>query len=100
MIEGDLLLHLDIPDVLTPMEAAKIFHIGRSTIYKLLSEERLRSFKIRTKILPQKFSTGQRRQKSESTGLPEKGNKRRAQQMLDKRLDELSQQYTAANSRN
>lgn len=41
-------------------------------------------------------STGQRRQKSESTGLPEKGNKRRAQQMLDKRLDELSQQYTAA----
>ena len=41
-------------------------------------------------------STGQRRQKSESTGLPEKDNKRRAQQMLDKRLDELSQQYTAA----
>ncbi len=41
-------------------------------------------------------STGQRRQKSESTGLPEKGNKRRTQQMLDKRLDELSQQYTAA----
>ena len=41
-------------------------------------------------------STGQRRQKSESTGLPEKGNKRRAQQMLDKRLDELSQEYTAA----
>lgn len=41
-------------------------------------------------------STGQRRQKSESTGLPEKGNKRRAQQILDKRLDELSQQYTAA----
>ena len=41
-------------------------------------------------------SAGQRRQKSESTGLPEKGNKRRAQQMLDNRLDELSQQYTAA----
>ena len=40
--------------------------------------------------------TGKRRQKSESTGLPEKGNKRRAQQMLDKRLDELSQQRTAA----
>lgn len=39
---------------------------------------------------------GRRRQKSESTGLPEKGNKRRAQQMLDKRLDELSQQRTAA----
>lgn len=41
-------------------------------------------------------ATGQRRQKSESTGLPEKGNKRRAQQMLDKRLEELSQQRTAA----
>lgn len=39
--------------------------------------------------------TGKRRQKSESTGLPEKGNKRRAQQMLEKRLDELSQQRTA-----
>lgn len=39
---------------------------------------------------------GQRRQKSESTGLPEKGNKRRAQQMLHKRLDEMEQQYTAA----
>ena len=36
---------------------------------------------------------GKRRQKSESTGLPEKGNKRRAQQMLDKRLKELAQQY-------
>lgn len=41
-------------------------------------------------------STGHRRQKSESTGLPEKGNKRRAQQMMDQRLDELSQEYTAA----
>lgn len=39
---------------------------------------------------------GNRRQKSESTGLPEKGNKRRAQQMLHERLDELSQQYTVA----
>ena len=58
MIEGGLLLHLDIPDVLTPMEAAKIFHIGRNTIYKLLSEGRLRSFKIGTKILWEKFSTG------------------------------------------
>lgn len=37
--------------------------------------------------------SGQRRQKSESTHLPEKGNKRRAQQMLDKRLKELAQQY-------
>ena len=34
-------------------------------------------------------SIGQRRQKSESTGLPEKGNKRRAQAMLEKRLDEM-----------
>ncbi len=41
-------------------------------------------------------SIGQRRQKSESTGLPEKGNKRRAQAMLEKRLDEMEQQYTAA----
>lgn len=38
---------------------------------------------------------GQRRQISESTGLPEKGNKRRAQQILNERLDELSQQFTA-----
>ncbi len=37
--------------------------------------------------------SGQRRQKSESTHLPVKGNKRRAQQMLDKRLKELAQQY-------
>ena len=50
------LLHFDTPDVLTPMEAAKILHIGRSTIYKLLSEGRLRSFKIGTKILiPKSF---------------------------------------------
>lgn len=41
-------------------------------------------------------SIGQRRQKSESTGLPEKGNKRRAKQMLDKRLEEIERQYTAA----
>lgn len=40
--------------------------------------------------------SGQRHQKSESTGLPVKGNKRRAQQMLEQRLDELSQQYTTA----
>lgn len=37
---------------------------------------------------------GQRHQTSVSTGLPEKGNKRRAQQMLNERLEELSQQYT------
>lgn len=39
-------------------------------------------------------ANGQRRQMSESTGLAEKGNKRRAQQMLNERLDVLSQQYT------
>lgn len=39
-------------------------------------------------------ASGQRRQMSESTGLAEKGNKRRAQQMLNNRLDVLSQQYT------
>lgn len=38
--------------------------------------------------------SGQRHQLSESTGLVEKGNKRRAQQMLNERLDALSQQYT------
>lgn len=44
--------------------------------------------------------TGQRRQKSESTGLPEKGNKRKAQKMLDDRIAELQQQYeTALDSR-
>lgn len=35
---------------------------------------------------------GQRRQKSESTGLPEKGNKRRAQAMLERRLQELERE--------
>ena len=37
---------------------------------------------------------GERHQSSESTGLPEKGNKRRAQQILNERLDELANQYT------
>lgn len=41
-------------------------------------------------------ATGQRKQKSESTGLPEKGNKRRAQKMLETRLAEMEQQYEAA----
>lgn len=35
---------------------------------------------------------GQRRQKSESTGLPEKGNKRRAQVILERRLQELERE--------
>lgn len=47
-------------------------------------------------VIDYQDETGKRRQKSESTGLTEKGNKRRAQQMLDKRLEEISQQYTAA----
>lgn len=50
------LLDRAISDVLTPMEAAKILHIGRTTIYKLLSDGKLRSFKIGTKILiPKSF---------------------------------------------
>ena len=50
------LLDHAIPDVLTPMEAAKVLRIGRSTIYKLLSEGEIKSFKIKTKILiPKSF---------------------------------------------
>lgn len=45
------LLSRAVPDVLTPMEAARVLHIGRSTIYKLLSEGEIKSFKIKTKIL-------------------------------------------------
>ena len=41
-------------------------------------------------------SSGQRRQKSESTGLPEKGNKRKAQKMLEERIADLQQQYETA----
>lgn len=41
-------------------------------------------------------SSGQRRQKSESTGLTEKGNKRRAQAILDQRLQELERENEAA----
>lgn len=45
------LLDRTVPDVLTPMEAAKILHIGRSTMYQLLAQGEVRSFKIKTKIL-------------------------------------------------
>lgn len=48
---GVQLLSHAVPDVLTPMEAARVLHIGRSTIYKLLSEGEIKSFKIKTKIL-------------------------------------------------
>lgn len=41
-------------------------------------------------------ATGKRKQKSESTRLPEKGNKRRAQKMLESRIAELQQQYETA----
>ncbi len=47
----DQLLDCSIPDVLTPMEAAKILHIGRSKMYNLLAKGSIRSFKIGTKIL-------------------------------------------------
>ena len=50
------LLDRTVPDILTPMEAAKILHIGRSTMYQLLAKEEIRSFKIKTKILiPKSF---------------------------------------------
>lgn len=50
------LLDCTVPDVLTPMEAAKILHIGRSTMYQLLTQGEIRSFKIKTKILiPKSF---------------------------------------------
>ena len=45
------LLDISAPDVLTPMEAAKILHVGRSTIYKFLAAGTIQSFKIGTKIL-------------------------------------------------
>ncbi len=50
------LLDSSIPDILTPMETAKILHIGRSTMYHLLAEGSIRNFKIGTKILiPKSF---------------------------------------------
>ena len=50
------LLSQAIPDVLTPIEASKILHIGRSTMYHLLAQGEIRSFKIKTKILiPKSF---------------------------------------------
>lgn len=43
-----------------------------------------------------KDENGQWRQKSESTGIPERGGKRKAQELLDQRLAELKDQSTAA----
>lgn len=45
------ILDSSVPDVLTPLESAKILHIGRTTMYRLLAEGSIRSFKIGTKIL-------------------------------------------------
>ncbi len=50
------ILDSSIADVLTPLETAKILHIGRSTMYRLLAEGSIRSFRIGTKILvPKSF---------------------------------------------
>ena len=43
-----------------------------------------------------KDESGQWRQKSESTGIPERGGKRKAQEMLNTRLEELQLQSTAS----
>lgn len=39
------------PDVLTPIEAANALRIGRTTMYRLLSEKQIKSFQIGRKIL-------------------------------------------------
>lgn len=45
-----------LPDILIPAEAAKALHIGRTTMYRLLSKKQIKSFKIGRKILiPKKF---------------------------------------------
>lgn len=45
-----------LPDILTPAEAAKALHIGRTTIYRLLKEKQVKSFQIGRKILiPSKY---------------------------------------------
>lgn len=43
-----------------------------------------------------KDESGQWRQKSESTGIPERGGKRKAQELLNARLEELQMQSTAS----
>lgn len=46
----------DLPDILTPAETAKVLHIGRTTMYRLLKEKQMKSFQIGRKILiPKKF---------------------------------------------
>lgn len=45
-----------LPDILTPAEAAKVLHIGRTTMYRLLKEKQIKSFQIGRKILiPAKY---------------------------------------------
>lgn len=39
------------PDVLTPVEAAKVLRLGRTTMYGLLREEKIRSFRVGRKVL-------------------------------------------------
>lgn len=41
----------NLPDILTPTEAAKALRVGRTTMYRLLSEKRIKSFQIGRKIL-------------------------------------------------
>ena len=40
-----------LSDILTPAEAAKALHIGRTTMYRLLKEKQIKSFQIGRKIL-------------------------------------------------
>lgn len=47
---------IDLPDILTPAETAKVLHIGRTTMYRLLKEKQIKSFQIGRKILiPKKY---------------------------------------------
>lgn len=40
-----------LPDILTPADTAKVLHIGRTTMYRLLKEKQIKSFQIGRKIL-------------------------------------------------
>lgn len=40
-----------LPDILTPAEAAKALHIGRTTMYRLLKAKQIKCFQIGRKIL-------------------------------------------------
>ena len=46
----------NLPDVLTPVEAAKALRVGRTTMYRLLGEKQIKSFRIGQKLLiPKEF---------------------------------------------